>query len=145
MSTERSLRELSAGGIVVRGDEVVVIVPTRRDARGQRVLALPKGNVDPGETPEQAAAREVREEAGVEARLQAKLGDVRYFYRRDGRRVFKIVSFFEFDYVSGSVEDHDHEVEDARWLALPDAARELTYQGERDMVARALSRRTVDR
>ena len=58
--------EFSAGGVVVRGDETIVIVPIRRAANGRAVLALPKGHVDPGETPAQAATREVREEAGLE-------------------------------------------------------------------------------
>jgi 8-oxo-dGTP pyrophosphatase MutT (NUDIX family) len=132
-------RELSAGGVVVRGDKVIVIVPTRRGAQGQRVLGLPKGHVDPGENAEQAARREVREEAGVEARLVEKLGDVRYFYQRDGQRIFKMVRFFLFDYSSGSLEDHDDEVEEARWMPLTEAARALSYRGEREMVERALS------
>ncbi len=76
--------EVSAGGVVVRGDEVVVIVPTRRAASGAKVLALPKGHVDPGETPIEAATREVREEAGVEADLVEELGQVRYWYQRSG-------------------------------------------------------------
>src|SRR5215204_5867326 len=87
-------QERSAGGVVVRGDQAIVIVPTRRGASGQRVLALPKGHVDPGETPEQTAAREVREETGVDADLVEKLGEVRYFYQRDGKRIFKRVAFF---------------------------------------------------
>ena len=86
------------------------------------------------------ALREVREEAGVQGRVVEKLGDVRYWYTRDGRRIAKIVAFFLLDYVSGDVEDHDGEVERARWVPLADAARELTYAGERAMVARALSR-----
>ena len=131
-------QELSAGGVVVRGEETIVIVPTRRGAQGQRVLGLPKGHVDPGETPEQAAQREVREEAGVETELLEKLGDVRYFYQRDGKRVFKRVRFFLFAYRSGSLEDHDDEVEEARWMGLAEAAQELSYAGEREMVARAL-------
>jgi 8-oxo-dGTP pyrophosphatase MutT (NUDIX family) len=130
--------EVSAGGVVVRDGEVVVIVPTRRAANGQKVLALPKGHVDPGETPAQAAQREVREEAGVEAELVGQLGEVRYWYQRDGRRIPKLVSFFLFDYVSGDVADHDHEVEEARWLPIDDARRELTYKGEREMVERAV-------
>jgi 8-oxo-dGTP pyrophosphatase MutT (NUDIX family) len=130
--------EVSAGGVVVRGDEVAVIVPTRRAADGRRVLALPKGHVDPGETPEQAAEREVREEAGVRARLVGELGDVRYWYQRDGRRIAKVVSFFLFDYLDGDLADHDDEVEEARWLALERARRELTYKGEREMVERAV-------
>jgi 8-oxo-dGTP pyrophosphatase MutT (NUDIX family) len=76
--------EFSAGGVVVRDRECVVIVPTRRAADGRRVLALPKGHPDGDETAQDAALREVREEAGVEARAVEKLGDVRYFYQRDG-------------------------------------------------------------
>jgi 8-oxo-dGTP pyrophosphatase MutT (NUDIX family) len=137
--------EVSAGGVVVRDGQVIVIVPTRRGANGQRVLGLPKGHVDPGETPEQAAAREVREEAGVEVELIEKLGDVRYFYQRGGRRIFKRVRFFLFAYVSGQLEDHDDEVEEARWMELEKAATELSYEGERSMVARALSATARDR
>jgi ADP-ribose pyrophosphatase YjhB (NUDIX family) len=132
--------EFSAGGVVVRDDRCIVIVPTRRAADGRRVLALPKGHPDPGESIVDAALREVREEAGVEAVLREKLGDVRYYYQRDGRRIVKTVSFFLLDYVSGELTDHDHEVEYAEWMELEQAARELTYKGERDMVSRALSR-----
>lgn len=132
--------EFSAGGVVVRGTECIVIVPTRRAADGSKVLALPKGHPDGAESPADAALREVREETGVEATLVEKLGEVRYWYQRGGRRIAKVVAFFLLDYVSGEVEDHDHEVEDARWMPLSRAAEELTYPGEREMVVRALSR-----
>jgi 8-oxo-dGTP pyrophosphatase MutT (NUDIX family) len=132
--------EFSAGGVVVRDDRCIVIVPTRRAADGRAVLALPKGHPDGDESIVDAALREVGEETGVEAQLREKLGDVRYFYQRDGRRIAKTVSFFLLDYVSGELADHDHEVERAEWMAMEQAARELSYQGERDMVARALSR-----
>jgi 8-oxo-dGTP pyrophosphatase MutT (NUDIX family) len=141
----RGEQELSAGGIVVRGEQTIVIVPTRRGAQGQRVLGLPKGHVDPGETPEEAATREVREETGVDADLVEKLGDVRYFYQRDGKRIFKRVRFFLFAYRSGSLDDHDDEVEEARWMPLAEAATALSYTGERDMAARALSAIAPDR
>jgi 8-oxo-dGTP pyrophosphatase MutT (NUDIX family) len=144
MSEPHRPTEFSAGGVVVRGDEVVVIVPTRRAANGAKVLALPKGHVDPGETPIQAAAREVREEAGVEADARGELGAVRYWYMRGGKRIAKQVDFYLFEYRSGDVEDHDHEVEQARWMPLAEAARRLTYDGEREMAARALSRISSD-
>jgi 8-oxo-dGTP pyrophosphatase MutT (NUDIX family) len=140
-----ALTEFSTGGVVVRGEECVVIVPTRRAADGRKVLALPKGHPDAGESPEAAALREVREEAGVQARVLEPLGDVRYWYQRDGRRIAKVVRFFLLEYVSGEVEDHDHEVERACWMPLAQAAQELTYAGERDMAARALSRVARDR
>ena len=140
MAQRLTSTEFSAGGVVVREEKCVVIVPTRRAADGSKVLALPKGHPEDGESAADAALREVREEAGVESRLVEKLGDVRYWYTRDGRRIAKVVSFFLLEYLSGEVSDHDREVEDARWLALEDAARKLTYQGERDMASRALSR-----
>lgn len=141
-STESNdLEEFSAGGVVVRGREAIVIVPVRRSARGGKVLALPKGHPDGNETPEEAARREVAEETGVSAELVEKLGEVRYSYERDGRRVAKRVAFFLFEYRSGDVADHDHEIEDARWMPLEEAAEALTYAGEREMVARAMSRR----
>jgi len=136
----RRADEHSAGGVVVNGDEVLVIVPKRRAANGTTVLGLPKGHIDGDETPEQAARREVREEGGVDTELVEALGEVRYRYRRGGALVDKQVSFFLFRYLSGSPDDHDHEISEARWMALADAAKELTYPGEREMAARALSK-----
>jgi 8-oxo-dGTP pyrophosphatase MutT (NUDIX family) len=137
---ETTSTEFSAGGVVVRDRECVVIVPTRRAADGRKVLALPKGHPDPGESAADAALREVREEAGVQARLVEQLGDVRYWYMREGRRIAKVVSFFLLEYVDGDVRQHDFEVEEAVWMPLEQAARELTYKGEREMAALALSR-----
>ena len=139
MSTDERGREMSAGGVVVRGPDLVVIVPRRRAADGSRVLGLPKGHLDPGETPVEAAAREIREETGLTAELLEELGEIRYWYRRDGQAVPKSVRFFLFRYLSGDVADHDHEVEEARWIPLAQAAEELTYAGEREVVQRALA------
>lgn len=130
---------------MVRGDDVVVIVPVKRAADGSRVLGLPKGHPDGDETPEEAARREVAEETGLQTELIEELGDVHYRYERKGRLVAKVVRFYLFRYLSGDVADHDHEIEEARWVPLEQAARELTYVGEREMVGRAQSRRAEDR
>ena len=110
-----------------------------------RIRTLPKGGADPGESEEATAVREVREETGVVARVVEHLGDVEYWYRRGGRRVFKTVVFYLCDYVSGDTADHDHEVEQARWMPLERARTELSYPGERDLIERALSKHSGDR
>ena len=125
---------------MVRGAETIVITPVRRAADGRAVVALPKGHVDPGQTAVEAAAREVREEAGVEAEPIEKLGDVRYWYQRAGRRIAKEVAFFLCEYRSGDPGDHDAEVEVARWMPLSEAVDALSYKGEREMVERARER-----
>jgi 8-oxo-dGTP pyrophosphatase MutT (NUDIX family) len=141
MSTDRPLRETSYGGVVLRGDDVLVITPVGR----RRVTGLPKGGPQPGESGEETATREVREETGVNATVREPLGDVNYWYRRGGRRVYKTVHFYLFDYVSGSTDDHDHEVEEARWMPLADALTMLSYPGERALIERALSKSTPGR
>ena len=132
------IREFSAGGVVLRnlrGRQHVVVVRVRAE-----ILALPKGHPEPGETMKDAALREVREETGIVARHLEKLGDIRYWYARDGERVLKVVSFFLLGYRSGRVRDHDHEVEEALWIPLDEAPDRLAYKGEREMAATALAR-----
>ena len=133
-------REFSAGGVVLRNRgelaEVAVVSPRRG------VLALPKGHPEGRESLEAAATREVREETGLEADPVEKLGEVRYWYTLSGERVLKSVTFFLFAYRSGSIEDHDEEVESAAWVPLEEAPKLLSYRGERDMAAKALARRS---
>jgi 8-oxo-dGTP diphosphatase len=135
MST-RTETETSYGGVTVRGDEVLVITPAGR----RRITALPKGGPQKGETGEETAGREVREETGVNVDVREPLGDVSYVYRRGGRRIRKTVHFYLCEFVSGSTEDHDHEVDEARWIPLQEARSALTYPGERELIERALSK-----
>lgn len=130
--------EHSAGGVVLHDGDVCVIVPRKRTATGAKALALPKGHIDPGETPVEAATREVLEETGLRCEPVRELGEVRYQYRRGGRLRDKSVIFFEFRVVGGSFDDHDDEVESVEWMAVERARSDLTFDGERDMLARAV-------
>ena len=135
--------DFSAGGVVVRDGHVVVVTPAGRHNHDE-VLALPKGHPDGDESELEAAAREVQEETGVRAEPIEKLGDIQYTYERKGRPVDKRVAFYLFEYRGGELQP-DHEIASVRWMPLEEAARSLTYEGERKMVQRALLRYEPDR
>jgi 8-oxo-dGTP pyrophosphatase MutT (NUDIX family) len=136
-------REFSAGGVVVRREEERwLMAAIRPGGRPEGLWALPKGQIDAGETGEVAALREVAEETGVRSRSLGKLGDVKYWFNWQGERVFKVVSFFLLAYESGELgeipEAFRHEVEEARWLPLDEAPTLLAYKGEREMATLAV-------
>ena len=132
------IREFSAGGLVIRNLRVrphLAVIRVRDE-----ILALPKGHPEKGESSQEAALREVREETGLEATPLEKLGDIRYWYARDGERVLKVVSFFLFRYRSGRLADHDQEVDEALWIPLEEAPERLAYRSEKEIAQTALSR-----
>jgi 8-oxo-dGTP pyrophosphatase MutT (NUDIX family) len=143
-------REFSAGGVVVRKLRgrwhMAAIRPGGRPAG---VWTLPKGVIEPGQSPEETALREVAEETGLRGESLGKLGDVKYVYTESweggsGERVFKVVSFFLVRATGGRIGDipseHAHEVAEAKWLPLEEAPKLLAYKGEREMAAKAISR-----
>ena len=126
-----------------RSDEgVEVVLAARRTRRGDLAWGLPKGLVEPDETPEQAAVREVREETGLEAEVEVSLGEIRYFYVWEGIRVRKAVHFFLMRATGGDASQHDDEMEEVRWFPLSVALRRATYKGEREVLQRAAARLT---
>lgn len=149
------VREISSGGVVLhrtsgawsiaviepRKDDVPPAIAARRPRSKTALFALPKGLVDPGETPDQTALREVLEETGITASLITKLTDIKYVYVRtwgDRERVFKIVSFYLLRYESGEIDHLSEamriEVKRALWIPLADAAKRLAYSNERKVV-----------
>ncbi|HET8893097.1 MAG TPA: NUDIX domain-containing protein [Gaiellaceae bacterium] len=142
-------REFSAGAVLVRSSKGrQMLAAIRPQGKKSGVWALPKGAIDPGERPEDAAVREAFEETGVHGTLVEKLGDVRYVYTWEGERVFKVVSFYLLRAGRGRIgaieEAMRVEVADAQWLPLGDAPRLLAYKGEREMAAKASARLASD-
>jgi 8-oxo-dGTP pyrophosphatase MutT (NUDIX family) len=132
-------REVSAGGVVYRRTEdgIEVVLASRRTRRGDLAWGLAKGGIEPGESREEAALREVREETGLDAVIEADLGDTRYIYVWEDVRIRKRVHFFLMRHTGGDVDDRDDEMEEVRWFPLERARKRAAYRGERDVLARA--------
>lgn len=132
-------RTVSAGGVAFRVHEgrvqFALVCPA-----GRSIWCLPKGMVEPGERPEEAALREVREETGLEALPRGALGEIEYWFaeRAQGVRVHKRVHHFLFEAVGGSLDAHDHEIGEARWFNAADALRSLQFANERTILERAI-------
>lgn len=145
----RTKNAFSAGGVVFRrvttsasspevaggafgGYEVVLVGRARDD-----FWVLPKGTPAPGETTEEVALREVREETGVSARIVEQLGSIHYWFSRRGVRYNKEVLYYLMEATGGDVTLHDHEYDDARWFPLGEAAARLAYQNEAAIMRQA--------
>jgi 8-oxo-dGTP pyrophosphatase MutT (NUDIX family) len=132
-------REVSAGGVVCRraDDGIEVVLASRRTRKGQLAWGLAKGGIELGETKEAAAIREVREETGMTAEIEADLGDTKYMYVWDEIRIRKTVHFYLMRHTGGDVDDRDDEMEEIRWFPLERAIKRAAYRGERDMLVKA--------
>lgn len=132
-------REVSAGGVVYRrtDDGIEVVLASRRTRRGQLAWGLAKGGIEEGETKEVAAIREVREETGMTAEIEADLGDTKYMYVWDDIRIRKTVHFFLMRHTGGNADDRDDEMEEIRWFPMERAIKRAAYRGERDMLVKA--------
>ena len=138
-SSLRTERVVSAGGVVFReGDEEVEVLLCGRTS--DKLWALPKGTPNPGETLEETARREVREETGVDVEVVGLVGEIKYWFSRpqEGVRYSKTVRHYLFRPVGGDPSLHDHEFDEVRWFAGAEALKLLTYENEARMLRQAL-------
>jgi 8-oxo-dGTP pyrophosphatase MutT (NUDIX family) len=135
----KTTRQTSAGGVVVRqghsGPEV--LLASRRTRRGELVWGLPKGLVESGESAEDTAVREVREETGYRARVRENLGDVSYWFVWEGTRIRKTVHFFLMEDLGETPGQRDAEMEEVEWFPIEEAVRTAGFDSEKDMIRRA--------
>lgn len=141
MKTKGALQQVSSGGVIFRpgtaGMEIALIRKTLKG--GKRIWCLPKGWVEPGESFEDAAVREVREETGLDGEILQKIGETSYqFYSKEDRaRIDKTVHFFLMNCRGGNTADHDDEVEAADWFPLEQVETIMAYPTEKEMVRKA--------
>lgn len=129
-------REFSAGGIIVNKHGQILL--TQHSAN--KYWGFPKGNISEGENSQQAALREVKEEAGVEAQILDKVGDSKYVYThpQTKEKIFKIVTIYLMRHVSGDPKDHDWEVSEAGWFSPEEALKKLSFSQDKSLLKKAL-------
>ncbi|MBB4969312.1 NUDIX hydrolase [Saccharothrix violaceirubra] len=130
--------ETSAGGLVLDPGRGRAAVIGRLDRRGRLLWSLPKGHIEPGETAEQTAVREVAEETGIHSRVLRPLGSIDYWFVAEDRRVHKTVHHFLLEAVAGELSDEDVEVTEVAWVPLGELDERLAYADERRLVRRAV-------
>jgi len=136
----RTVHEISAGGLVIDGldgprDDQVAALIGRVDRRGRMLWSLPKGHIEPGETAEQTAIREVAEETGIRGSVLAALGRIDYWFVTDGRRVHKTVHHYLIRFSGGVLSADDLEVAEVAWVPLAELPTRLAYADERRLAA----------
>jgi 8-oxo-dGTP pyrophosphatase MutT (NUDIX family) len=134
----------SAGGIVIRfdGGAPQLVVGRRRRERDGVTWTLPKGTPNPGETTEETALREVREESGLDVGIIASFDSIAYVFVQGRTRIHKTVHYFLMVPTGGDLGRHDHEFDEVRWIGFDEAATLLTFETERALVARAAAAAT---
>ena len=141
--------EVSAGGIAIRIEDGVAYAACigRRNRAGRLEWCLPKGHLEAGETPEQAAVREVAEETGIDAEIIQSIGTIDYWFTGDDRRVHKVVHHYLLEAKGGDItpaNDPDQEAEEARWIAVTTLSREPAFPNERKMAQAAAALLSID-
>ncbi len=130
---------VSAGGLVIRAvaGRPEIVVGRRKRERDGYVWSLPKGTPEEGETREETAIREVREESGLEVRILAYFGAISYSFVRTGERIEKTVHYYLMEQLGGSFDQYDKEFDELRWVPMDEAIALLDFQTESGLVQRA--------
>lgn len=128
-------REFSAGGIVFNNQNQVLLIKSS----GNHAWQFPKGQIEKGQTSKEAAIREVREEAGVNAQILEKVGDSKYVYPdyETKEKIFKIVTFYLMKYIDGDISDHDFETEETGWYSLEEALKLIKFSDQKKFLQKA--------
>lgn len=133
----KRVEEVSAGGLVVDKSGELGLLIGRIDKRGRMLWSLPKGHIESGESPEEAALREVREETGIKSSITRSLGVIDFWFMAEGKRIHKTVHHFLFAEKSGKLEAQVSEVDDVKWFPLDEIAKTLAYPDERKLIQRS--------
>jgi ADP-ribose pyrophosphatase YjhB (NUDIX family) len=132
--------EVSAGGLVVDSTGKLGLLIGRRDlkdATGKRILwSLPKGHIEEGETPEEAALREVQEETGIVSVIEKSLGVIDFWFMAGGKRIHKTVHHYLFRESGGLLAAQESEVDEVAWFPLAEIVDRLAYPDEKKLIAR---------
>jgi 8-oxo-dGTP pyrophosphatase MutT (NUDIX family) len=133
--------EISAGGLVIdfSGTQGLLIGRIdQKDATRERLLwSLPKGHIESGETPEEAALREVMEETGIESEIARTLGVIDFWFMAGGKRIHKTVHHYLFREVGGTLAPQMSEVDEVAWFPLVEIIERLAYPDEKKLIARS--------
>lgn len=131
-------REFSAGGIVFKNNQVLVVKNASLADPNKSYWGFPKGHIEKSEKSEHAATREVLEETGITVEIKEKLGESRYVYTRNGERIFKVVAFFLMEYQSGQLEPQVSEISEAKWTEPEEALGALSFSNDKTFLKKAL-------
>ena len=135
--SSKRVEEISAGGLVVDKSGEMGLLIGRIDKRGRMLWSLPKGHIEAGESPEEAALREVCEETGIKSAITRSLGVIDFWFMAEGKRIHKTVHHFLFAEKSGKLEPQLSEVDEVKWFPLDDIAKTLAYPDERKLIQRS--------